>query len=147
MQSLRWLATLLLVALVLGCGTSGKPPAIPVKGKVMFKKETPAVGAMIVFHPVSEEFERRIGGKPFAKVQEDGSFVLTTYEENDGAPEGEYGLSVDWRVKPKNFLVFDSESSATGKQMLKEKYTDPRKPFMKVTVQKGQANDFLIEVD
>ena len=147
MQSLRWLATLLLVALVLGCGAGGKPPAIPVKGKVMFKKDTPAAGAMIVFHPLSEEFERRIGGKPFAKVQEDGSFQLTTYQENDGAPEGEYGLSVDWRVKPKNFLVFDSESSATGKQMLKDKYTNPQKPFLKVTVKKGEANDFLIEVD
>ena len=147
MQSLRWPVLLLWLALVLGCGAGGKPPAIPVKGKVMFKKDTPAAGAMIVFHPLSEEFERRIGGKPFAKVQEDGSFQLTTYQENDGAPEGEYGLSVDWRVKPKNFLVFDSESSASGKQMLKDKYTNPQKPFLKVTVKKGEANDFLIEVD
>ncbi|MFQ3649386.1 MAG: hypothetical protein SNJ75_03565 [Gemmataceae bacterium] len=147
MQFLRSALVLGLLTVLLGCGGGGKPPAIPVKGKVMFKKDTPAAGAMIVFHPVQDEFERRIGGKPFAKVQEDGTFVLTTYEENDGAPEGEYGVSVDWRVKPKQFLVFDSESTATGKQMLKEKYTDPQKPFMKVTVKKGEPNDFLIEVD
>jgi len=147
MQPLRWLPALLLVAVLLGCGAGGKPPAIPVKGKVLFRKDTPAAGAMIVFHPVSDDYERLIGGKPFAVVQQDGSFTLTTYQENDGAPEGEYGISVDWRVKPKNFLVFDSESSSSGKQMLKEKYTDPRKPFMKVTVKKGEATDFLIEVD
>lgn len=131
---------------VVGC-EPGKPAAVPAGGKVMFKKTTPAAGALVVFHPTDPAVEKTIGGKPFATVKEDGTFTLTSYAEGDGAPEGEYGVTVDWRVKGKEtgFSIGDSGSAGTPK--LKPKYSNPQQPFTKVTVKKGEPNQFTFEVD
>lgn len=132
-----------------GCG-DGKPQTVPVGGKVMFNKTTPAAGALVVFHPSDPQVEKRLGGKPFAKVAEDGTFKLTTFVEGDGAPEGEYGITVDWRKKeddkskPKFQL---GEGKGGGKPALKPQYSNPQAPFKTVTIKKGEANDFLLEVD
>lgn len=134
--------------LLAGCGTS-KPEAIAAGGKVMFNKSTPPAGALVVFHPVDPEFEKRIGGKPFAKVRDDGTFALTTFAENDGAPEGEYGVTIDWRppTKEGKFAVSISDGGASGPAALKAKYGDPRQPAFKVAVKKGEANQFSFDVD
>ena len=80
-----------------GCGGGPvRPPVHPVTGQAFFQKMTPAAGAFIVFHPVSEALEKAMEARPFARVQPDGSFSLTTYDEGDGAPEGEYGVTVVW---------------------------------------------------
>src|SRR5262245_4488708 len=100
-RSLMSAAGALAALLVAGCG-SGKPQTVPAGGKVLFHKATPAAGALVVFHPADPAAEKRIGGKPFAKVKDDGTFALTTYAEGDGAPEGEYGVTVDWRGKAKD---------------------------------------------
>jgi len=146
-------AFVLIVALTLtGCGNT-KPEAIPASGKVLFNKTTPPVGALVVFHPVDPDLEKRIGGKPFGKVKDDGTFTLTTYTENDGAPEGEYGVTIDWRVSPRagklNLGGEDSGEDRTGGGIskLKPKYGNPQQPFTRVTVKKGDANQFTFDVD
>jgi hypothetical protein len=69
---------------VFGCGGTGNavaPPTLPVKGKVTLKGQALKKGT-ITFEPDS-------GGKEaFGKVQPDGTFVLTSYKENDGAVPG-----------------------------------------------------------
>ena len=35
-----------------------------------------------------------------ARVDEKGNFKLTTYEKNDGGPEGEYNITIQWRQPP-----------------------------------------------
>jgi len=145
------IATAVFGASTPGCGGSGKPAAIPATGKVMFKKATPTDGALVVFHPVDPNFEKTIGGKPFGKVKEDGSFSLTTYADGDGAPEGEYGVTIDWRPKPKDGkgpkISLSTEGGGGGPSAIQPKYSDPTKPFTKVTVKKGQANEFSFDVD
>lgn len=146
----RSLAALALIALFAsGCG-DGKPTCYPVTGKVMFRKQTPAVGALVVFHPSDPAYEKRIGGKPFGKVKEDGTFTLTMFAESNGAPEGEYGVTVDWRGKPKegklNFSLGDGGGGAT-QPLLNPKYGNPQNPAFKVTVKKGEANSFTFDVD
>jgi len=143
-----------LVTLATGTGcTQGKPPVVPAGGKVMYKGTTPAVGALVVFHPASYEIEKQIGGKPFGRVREDGSFTLTTYEEGDGAPEGEYGVTIDWRGLPgddKGKLVLSSEGSETksvGPLRIHPKYANPQQPFTSVTIKKGQTNHFEFTVE
>jgi hypothetical protein len=133
---------------VLGCGT-GRPPCFPVTGKVTFQKKTPAAGALVVFHPTDPAVEKQFGGKPFAKVNEDGTFTLTTYSEQDGAPEGEYGVTIDWRGKAKDGKPSFSlgEGGAVGQPLLNPKYSNPQQPAFKVTVKKGQPNEFTFEVD
>jgi hypothetical protein len=135
--------------IVAGCG-GGRPAVVPAGGKVMYNKTTPPVGALVVFHPASLDIEKQIGGKPVGKVKEDGTFTLTTYEEGDGAPEGEYGVTIDWRGPPKAgklSLSGEGEGDGGGAPRLKPKYSNPQQPFTKVTVKKGEANQFTFEVD
>jgi hypothetical protein len=147
----RFLLLLLGVLTLVGCGGGGgKPAAVPVGGKVMFQKSVPAVGALVVFHPADPAYEKRIGGKPFAKVKEDGTFALTTFAEGDGAPEGEYGVTVEWRpagkeAKEPKLAVGDGGGSSPSK--LNPRYGNPQQPFTKVTVKKGDDNRFTFDVD
>jgi hypothetical protein len=141
----RWTALGLLLVALVGCG-NGKPPTLPVTGKVIFAKNKPAVGALVVFHPKEAAREKQIGGKPFGKVDESGNFTLTTYAENDGAPEGEYAVTIDWRAAASGKLSLSGEG-ASGKPLLKAIYSDPTKPTLSATVRKGEANTFTFGVD
>src|SRR5262245_48927106 len=124
-RSLTPAAGVLVALLVTGCG-SGKPEAVPAGGKVVFHKTTPAAGALVVFHSADPAYERRVGGKPFAKVSDDGTFALTTYAEGDGAPEGEYGVTIDWRGKSREGKFSIGEGGAAGPPLLNPKYGNPQ---------------------
>lgn len=139
-----------LCGLLTGCGDTSKPAVVPATGNVTFKKTKPAGGALIVFHPTDPALEKQMGGKPFATVQEDGTFKLTSYAEGDGAPEGEYGVTVQWNAKPKDGkMSLSSEGGgASGPSMINQaKYGNPAQPFQKVTVKKGDKNEFNFDVD
>lgn len=140
-----------LLTLLAGCGGSSKPAAVKAGGKVVYRKNTPTPGALIVFHPLDPNFEKTIGGKPFATVRDDGTFALTTYEEGDGAPAGEYGVTVDWKGPKKDkgakFALSGEGGGSSGPSVLNPKYGDPQNLVIKVTVKPGQANDFTIDVD
>lgn len=142
----RLLAFVLIGSLLaLGCG-NGKPAVVPATGKVIFARSKPAVGALVVFHP-SPEQEKVIGGKPFGKVGPDGTFKLTTYNEDDGAPEGDYGVTVDWRGGATSKFSLSGEGGGGSRSLLKPTYGDPRQPTLKATVKKGAPNDFTFDVD
>ncbi|MBY0456438.1 MAG: hypothetical protein K2V38_03815, partial [Gemmataceae bacterium] len=116
--------------------------------KVTYRKTTPPAGALVVFHPTGPDAEKKIGGKPFGKVGDDGTFTLTTYTEKDGAPEGEYGVTIDWRPPAKEGkLALGTEGGPSGPPKLQPKYSNPQQPFTKVTVKKGDANQFTFDVD
>jgi hypothetical protein len=139
-------AALLAVSLA-GCGSAGKPEVVPAGGKVMFNKTTPPVGALVVFHPTDPAFEKQIGGKPFAKVKDDGTFVLTTYAEGDGAPAGEYNVTIDWRPPAKEMKISIGDGGASGPSKLNPKYSNPQQPTLKAAVKKGDPNQFTFDVD
>jgi hypothetical protein len=130
-----------------GCGSAGKPEVVPAGGKVTFNKTTPPAGALVVFHPTDPAFEKRVGGKPFAKVKDDGTFALTTYVEGDGAPEGDYNVTVDWRPPAKETKFSLGDGGPTGPPKLNPKYSNPQQPVLKATVKKGDANQFTFDVD
>lgn len=144
-MTVRVLGAALAACLLAGCGTD-KPRAIPAGGKVMFNKTVPPVGALVVFHPVDPDLELRAGGKPFAKVKDDGTFTLTTYTEDDGAPEGEYVVTVDWRGATKAAKFSFGEGGA-GVNRLNPRYGDPKQPVLRATVKKGEPNQFTFDVD
>ena len=77
-----------------GCGDSGRIPVYPVRGKVTLDGQ-PAVGAYVIFHPTTKD-EKKIGLKPRGVTNDDGEFVLRTYESGDGAPEGDYQVITFW---------------------------------------------------
>jgi len=74
-----------------GCGTNG-PELHPVKGTVLVNKKA-AAHATVVLHPVNPTTPD--APKPRGKVNADGSFTLTTHTEGDGAPAGDYRVTVE----------------------------------------------------
>ena len=96
----RWLPLrgLLLSALLLVTSCSGSRAVYPVTGKVLFQGR-PAVGAVVQFHPQDQSDANPV--VPVGQVGADGSFRLTTYAHEDGAPAGRYVITVFWGVPSK----------------------------------------------
>src|SRR5262245_25554680 len=82
--------------LVLGlssCGNGdGRKPTYPVTGKVRFDNK-PVAHATIVLHPVDANDPKAV--RPRGKTGADGSLTLTTYDGHDGAPAGQYRVTVE----------------------------------------------------
>jgi hypothetical protein len=113
-----------------GCG-SGQKPAIPVKGQLFYKESQPAAGAMVVFHPIPAD-PSPTAIKPTGEVRADGSFSLTTYKAEDGAPAGDYDVTVIWLEKPSGPRLTENRGPATDR--LEGRYGNPAAPKLKATV-------------
>jgi hypothetical protein len=83
---------LALAALCTGCGAAHKP-VYPVHGEVRVDGRPP-VHALVTFHPVADDGKDAI--HPTGSVDDQGHFTLTSYASGDGAPEGEYRVTVAW---------------------------------------------------
>lgn len=87
----------LLAASVLGCGSTGTAPTAPASGTLLFNGQ-PAQAARVIFTPKS--------GRPASGNTDDqGRFVLTTFESEDGAVPGEHTVTVsdlerNWNQDP-----------------------------------------------
>lgn len=122
------------LALAAGCGGAGdRRPVYPVRGSV-FVKGQPAAGARIFFSPAANPTDPR-AWRPFAVVDKDGSFRLTTYLAFDGAPAGDYVVTVTWAVKPAG--TSGADDGTVSPDRLKGVYGDPRKPKLKAVVKPG----------
>ncbi|MGC1274163.1 MAG: hypothetical protein WBC44_10690 [Planctomycetaceae bacterium] len=91
-----------------GCGPSPevRPPLHPTQGLLTINGE-PAAGAMVVLHPADgKSFDDR-GTRPKATVNADGTFELTTYQNGDGAPAGDYRVSILWLMEPDSSSRWD----------------------------------------
>jgi hypothetical protein len=124
------LAALTLAAAV-GCG-EGRIATYPTRGQVLVGGK-PAAGAFVVFHPASNASPK--AGRPSATAADDGTFELTTFEAKDGAPAGEYAVTVQWS-KPKTTPL-----SLPGPDQLKGRYGDPAKSGLKASVAARPQND------
>src|SRR5437870_521007 len=79
-----------------GCSKSG-PTLYPVRGKILFEGQ-PVRGATLVLHPLGNSDPNAI--KPRAFVDREGAFEVFTYAAGDGAPAGEYAVTVVGRMGP-----------------------------------------------
>jgi hypothetical protein len=78
-------------ALLLACGCGGSKIKIaPVTGQV-FLGDKPAANATVTFHPVGGA---ATAVRPTGKVDGEGTFHLTSYAADDGAPVGEYRVTI-----------------------------------------------------
>lgn len=88
---------LILIAILLcqGCGGDDwQASTHPAAGNLTVNGE-PAVGAVVELHSVGRQPDIR-NSRPWAIVQDDGSFTLSTYESGDGAPLGDYAVTIRW---------------------------------------------------
>ena len=118
MRRLRHLIALMvgLVAIMAlaGCDVTG---TIKVDGQI-------PVGAKLLLCPVTPQGPDAV--LPTANVKPDGSFVVTTYKSGDGAPPGEYVVTVAWYKIDKD--------GAVGPNVIPEQYANPKTSPIKVTI-------------
>jgi len=128
---LRHSAHGLLVALVasgpLSCGKdndNGSKPVYPVGGQVFFQGK-PTPGALVLFQPVDDPDPQV--PRPHGRVDQGGHFILSTYRANDGAPAGEYVVTIDWRKDIPG-------QGRRGPNLMPPKYHTPKESPLRVTV-------------
>lgn len=111
-------------------------PTHPVKGVVYFDG-VPAVGASVVFHLKSPDGKRltRTGD---GVTEGDGGFELSTYSAFDGAPAGDYVVTITLREPP-------DALGRSGPNQLPEKYSRPETSGLTATIRSG-SNDFTFDL-
>jgi hypothetical protein len=111
-----------------GCSDGGpkRMKVYPVTGKVLWGGK-PADKAMVVFHPLGTNGPREL--KPLGVTGADGTYRLTSYVSGDGAPEGEYVVTVNW---PEGLPTKDPDEPPPDR--LKGRYANPAKSPWKVAV-------------
>ncbi|MEY4191025.1 MAG: hypothetical protein RIR17_1761 [Planctomycetota bacterium] len=127
---------LILFCQVLGCGgdPSFKPsvPVFPAKGKLEFQGK-PLDGVTLIFNPVDEN--QKI--KPQATTDGEGNFTATTFQTGDGAPEGEFIITLVVRSNESDSAREDAEvegRSKPAKTKFPAKYQNPATSNLKVKV-------------
>jgi hypothetical protein len=119
-------------ALLTGCGGSGREETFPARGRVVLDGKPP-VHALVVLHPLDGN-GRQDRPRPHGKVAEDGTFVLTTYEPGDGAPRGEYAVTVEWWLASKGRGGDDPPPS----NRLPARYARPQTSGLRAVVSEGE---------
>jgi serine/threonine-protein phosphatase CPPED1 len=114
---------------------SARRPTYPVRGKVYFEG-TPAAGATVTFYVRNGP---RVTWTGDALVEGDGSFVLSTYTAWDGAPEGEYVVTVV------NDGTYVGEDEKPRSNVLPARYAQPGTSPLRVTVKRG-VNELSLEL-
>jgi hypothetical protein len=108
-----------LLPLAAGCSDASHERAatFPVEGIVLFKGQ-PIPGAFVVLHPRSALPNVPT---PRASVSSDGALKVSTYYGGDGAPVGEYVLTVEW-YRP----VKHGQEQIAGPNVIPRKYASAR---------------------
>lgn len=122
---LLWGATLL------GCEASSPLACYPVRGTVV-RDGKPVAGAVVVFHPVDPA--ANLKQKPIASTDDAGEFRVTTFKPGDGAPVGDYRITVVQRA-PK---LVGEEMVREGPNQLHGKLSDPSSSGSSFTVVEGE---------
>lgn len=111
-----------------GCGQAPNdlPKRYPCGGKVLID-DVPAVRAAVTFHPVNPHSDgKRYVSSTF--TDDNGEFQLTTIEAGDGAPVGDYVVTV-----VATFISKQGQDVSVP-DLLRGRYADPKTSRLKVTI-------------
>ena len=144
----RYFAIGLLAAwstLVVGCAKdkneNEKLPTQPARGIVTYQGK-PVANASVGFTSLDNKV--RAGGRTDGV----GSFVLSTYGDQDGAPPGKYrvtvAVSLTKEIAPE---VLEPEPEGGWKSPIPAKYANPATTDILVEVTQGGTNDFTIKLN
>jgi tetratricopeptide (TPR) repeat protein len=126
------LAAAVFVFFMFGSTRSDRVPVHPVQGQAFFEGK-PMPNAIVLLEPTG--WEIATFPKPRAIVRDDGTFILATYGKDDGAPIGEYKVSVQWFVKPENRQ--EVEGGSIAKNVLPARYANPETSGLTVNIKQG----------
>ncbi|MDB5313218.1 MAG: hypothetical protein JWO38_7420 [Gemmataceae bacterium] len=117
---------------VISCGGPRQKPTYPTDGKLLISGQP--VGNVTVFlNPLNSPDPELT--RAYATTKSDGTFSLTTYAAYDGAPEGEYVVTILY--EPLDSPLF----RAKGKPpTFDKKFTDPATSPLRATIVKQPRN-------
>lgn len=123
------------VLVVSGCSETpdGRIPVYPTTGQITVNGQ-PAAGVRVVMYGATDDLKGQGTVAPYAETDESGKFSLTSYDRNDGAPAGKFTVTAFW---PGEIPPDADQEMYEPKDQLKEKYIDPKKSGLEVTVPEG----------
>lgn len=136
----------LVLATLVGCGSSGPPPGpkkldvVPAGGTVTYQG-MPVANATVSFQ--HSEGSASASGKTDAS----GKFTLSTYGTNDGAPVGKYKVTVAVSaVQELEPGVLAPEPEGGFKSPIPERYGDPAQSGLEAEIPAGGKQDLAIDL-
>jgi hypothetical protein len=122
-----WGLVALMLLTVVGCGENWASVQ-PTSGTVKFNGKAPS-GARVLLHAVKPPEDGSLAVTPSGRVEDDGSFKITSYQAGDGAAPGEYVVTVEWYPVDKDGSV--------GANAIPKEYSNPTTSPLKATVSDG----------
>ncbi len=134
-HAVAFLLVAVCITALASCGKkdTNRKETIPVTGEV-YVDGKPAAMLQITCYPVTG-MDKEQPTITQAVTDKDGKFKLSTYEEGDGAPVGEYKLTFVWQ----KFDAFAARYS--GPDKLGGRYSDPNSSQVTLKVEKGKPID------
>jgi hypothetical protein len=87
---------------------------------------------MVTLHPVVGSSKDAV--RPVGYADDNGYFALTSYQKGDGAPEGEYRVTVSWLLATK---VRGAADEYVTRNYLPARYSAADRSGLRVTIAKG----------
>jgi hypothetical protein len=131
----------LVLLAAIGCGSGGpaadRVPVFPVEGSITLKGQ-PMPGAVITLHPKAPHEKAPL---PRGEITKDGVLKVSTYNGGDGAPAGEYTVTVQWYK-----LVKNGADVVAGPNVVPAKYGQARSSNLVVKVAEAGPNSIDIKL-
>lgn len=142
--------SLCLAASLVGCGNGDRVTVYPTKGVVLFEGKPMAGGGAITFVPLTALEGKAAGGV----IKEDGTFVMSTYEEGDGSIAGEFRVMIHQSTMQEPETTPDADGKAAASRseptqtvakdaLIPRVYSDPNQSPLTVKVDPNGSNEAL----
>ena len=127
-----------------GCGGGSiEPPKTVLVSGTVVKAKKGVDGVRLTFHP---QFDAGpIKWLPSATTDKGGKFALSTGAPNNGAPPGEYKVTITWEEFARPGTEDSPNTPGTGKDRLRGAYASAEKTPLRATVEaKDNTIDFKL---
>ena len=132
----------LVLAASIGCNSHKGPwedrDVFPVEGQLLIKGKA-AEGVQLTFHPTDPEQQSR----PHGVTDAEGKFSMRTNRDDDGAPAGDYVVTLYW---PKLSGKKLADEPHAPPDRLGRRFLDPKKSSLRATVTEGPTVLPTIEI-
>jgi len=128
----------------LGCSgqDDGRIPVYPTSGRVTVDGQ-PAAGAIVTFYGDEDRLRGPGLPVPMATTQEDGTFQVSSFGNQDGAPAGKFNVTVTW---PEPLPPGADEEFYQPADRLQGRYADPKTSGLSVEVPEGGGELPVLEL-
>lgn len=137
-----------------GCSGSDNVEVFPVRGVVRFEGKPMSGGGSISFIPSVSQQGKNAGGI----IEADGTFVMTTYIEGDGAMVGTFRVIINQTTSQEPDFGGDSDAPGAAQNagavktvgntdLIPTIYADPANSPITVTIEAKDNNELTIDLN